>query len=343
MHRPARDTPEREDHKPSKQAPPLPAGAPAAILALQRTAGNQAVTRLLAREPLAAAEPQAAPFPQDPNSPAFDLETIREETKAEILTAFTAFCDACDANVTAMKAAAKAQAEAAALFIDVATGFLAPAFAVAAGPTLVGRLSMKLAEKAVVEQADEKIKELITNADLLKAGFTGATKVVGDQLKRRSTQLFGEGPEEAFLDNMKTEFQVNAVALVGKVHRMGFEELLGVWAAYDPELANVNTYKATIKTLLDQFHTIETIGTDPFPFTGPLVNFNRRLYRVTDNNRLVILNDVSGGPAGLHGFVMWIPAHLEPTALAQEKEVHGGAPPAIALDQITSGAPDPPE
>ena len=110
------------------------------------------------------------------------MEGIREETKAEIIVAFSVFLDACDANVTAMKAAAKAESEMAALSVDIVGGFLAPAFSVVAGPTVLGRLTHKLSEKMVVPQPEEKLKELINSTDLLKAGFTGATKVVADQL-----------------------------------------------------------------------------------------------------------------------------------------------------------------
>jgi hypothetical protein len=336
-----RDEP-RRDAPPQAEHPVAPGLTPSSVLALQRSAGNHAVARVLAREP------QAGPFPapgeQRPDE-WLDLETVREETKAEILLAFAVFCDACDANVTAMKAAAKANAEAAALFIDIATGFLAPAFAVAMSPTFVGRLTIKLAEKAVIPQPDEKIKELITSTDMLKAGFTGGTKIVSDQLKRNSTRLFGEGPEEAFLDEMKTEFQRNAVTLVGRVHNMYSPELLAVWGAYDAEVANINTYKATIKTLLDQFHAIESIGSNPAPWASPLVNIHTRLHRVEmpDRARLVVLNDASSPYGELHGFVSWVPSFLEEKALAEEQAEHGGPPPDIALADITGGAPDPPD
>ena len=70
----------------------------------------------------------------------------------------------------------------AALSVDIVGGFLAPAFSVVAGPTVLGRLTHKLSEKMVVPQPEEKLKELINSTDLLKAGFTGATKVVADQL-----------------------------------------------------------------------------------------------------------------------------------------------------------------
>src|SRR5262245_42994317 len=113
-------TPTETEQRPER--PPAPPGSAAAVLALPQTAGNQAVARLLARTPAGPIPPE----PQPTDETWLDMETIRDETKAEILTAFVVFCDACDANVTAMKAAAKAQAEAAALFIDIAAGFLAP-------------------------------------------------------------------------------------------------------------------------------------------------------------------------------------------------------------------------
>src|SRR4051794_37677047 len=110
-------------------------------LALQRTAGNQAVNTLLARQ----TKTTEAPLPPKTGGSIVVLpderQTIKDETTAEILTAFTAFTDACQANLTAMKAAAKADAEIVAMVIDIATGFLAPAFAT--------WFSRKLAAKAL--------------------------------------------------------------------------------------------------------------------------------------------------------------------------------------------------
>jgi hypothetical protein len=345
--------PEREP------GPERPVFAPAdpvrAVIALQRTIGNQAVGALLRRgggslarapQPAPAAAPAEAPFP-DPEFEGLDKQGIQDETKAEILLAFPVFCDACDANVAAMKAAAKAKAEMASLAIDIAAGFLAPAFAGAVGGTFLGRMTQKVAQKMVVPQPDEKVKELIGSADLLKASFSGATKVVGANLKSKSTQLFGEGPDEAFLDAMKTEFQRNAAVLVGQVHKMPRAELFAVWGAYDASFANINTYKASIKELLDQFHAIESIGDSPGmggPGSSPILMTEVSLYRVIVGGkaRLVVLKDVSTPFAGSHNFVSWIPTHLETMALVRERAEHGGEPPDLALEDISGDVPDPP-
>jgi Bacterial low temperature requirement A protein (LtrA) len=69
---------------------------PRSVLALQSAAGNRAVARVLGARPLArtlqtSTPPQPGPFPPEAEPrPAqwLDLETIREETKAEIIMAF---------------------------------------------------------------------------------------------------------------------------------------------------------------------------------------------------------------------------------------------------------------
>src|SRR5207245_11123577 len=144
-----------------------------------------------------------------------DRKRMEAETGAEIVLAFTAFTDACTANITAMKAAAKADAEFNAMLIDIATGFLAPAFA-----SYVASKFLSKATELSDEVSKNVVTRLISQNDLLKATFTGATKTVSTELKIHSTQLFGEEAESALLDGLKTAFQKNAVALSGSLGTM---------------------------------------------------------------------------------------------------------------------------
>jgi len=82
------EIPDRQ-HSPdaARVAEPLPADSWQAVLALQRTAGNQAVTRWLARQDAAAAPapaPNAAPLLQPPAQVIAALETTVERVRAAI-------------------------------------------------------------------------------------------------------------------------------------------------------------------------------------------------------------------------------------------------------------------
>ena len=78
------------------------------------------------------------------------------------------------------------------------------------------------------------------------------TTTVSYELKERSTQLFGEGRDDAMLDRLEIEFAKNAVALSGKVSTMSEQQLIATWIAYDPETASASAYKGVVKSLLDE-------------------------------------------------------------------------------------------
>jgi hypothetical protein len=103
------------------------------ILALQRTIGNRATARVLARDPRHTGDPPTPPAP----SPPMDLQVmspstrrvLRNDCRDRILAALPFFVAAVKDNVDAIKAEEKSKAEWSALLIDVILGIGAPIFA----------------------------------------------------------------------------------------------------------------------------------------------------------------------------------------------------------------------
>jgi len=320
------------------------------------TAGPRLANALLLRQPAAKGAPSPLsgglmPRPIELFVEA-DRKKIAAETVMEIGTAFTAFTDACSANIASLKAAAKAKAEFAALLIDLATGFLAPAFASWQAGKLMGRLSQKVSASMQVDNG-EKIQELIAKADILKAAFTGVTKTAGDQIKRRSQLIFGEIAEELILDELKNAFQTQAVDLAGQipgmVDRQADAELLSLWHAYDPDYTNVSIYKERVKHLLDEFaRFVKSIGkvkVPAVPSQGGGQTFRTRVYHVDafGKQRVMLVHEhVDESTFGRESrrFGAWVPKEWEGFAIEQTKEVFGDVT-TIALADVDGIIPDP--
>jgi hypothetical protein len=287
------------------------AGNAAVLTLVSRSIGNgeSPWTSVLQRQPLPekGQRPTPAPGVLDPH----DRKVIEDETRAEIVLAFTAFTDACQANITSMRAAAKAEAEIAAVVIDIATGFLAPAFA--------GYIVRKLAKKAdaLTEVTKTQVQNVLSTNDVFKGIFSGATKVVNSALKVESTTLFGEDDRDAFLDGFKHLFQKNAATLVGRVANMPDKELVSVWAAYDADVADVTAYKAVIRDLLAQYHVIRDLGTHSI-FSDDTGDREVRLAKLDRGPSYVIVEREGAtfmGDPGPWYLRMTVPEHLEGVAL----------------------------
>jgi hypothetical protein len=353
---------------PDASAPP----ASTTLRRLQRSAGNAAVSGMLhqparggqaapltvvARQPGSTTTtagpiprneqrgtPAGSPFTMDPDT----RRAIEAETMMEISTAFTAFLHACDSNITAMKAAAKARAEAFALIIDIATGFLAPAFANFAAQRLVGRWAEKVATRLTTTSGEQTIA-LIAKNDILKAAFTGVAKVGGDQIKRNATTLFGESDDDKLLEGLQNEFQRGAVALAGRVPSMTDTQLIAVWHAYDPMYADVTAYKTQVKSVLDQYAAyVKSIHNDVTP-SGEfnLITDNTRAYWITvsGHKRLALVDELEvsntfSGETGQKTFRAWVPDMWADMAQQRSKATFGDIT-EIQPSALRGGVPGP--
>jgi hypothetical protein len=283
-----------------------------------------------------------------------DRKKIAAETTMEIGTAFTAFVSACASNLSSLKAAAKADAEFVALLIDLATGFLAPAFASWQAEKLLGRLADQAAASMKVGNAENMVA-LIARADILKATFTDVTKVVSAQIKSRSQPLFGEASDEIVLDQLTNVFQSQAVSLAGQipgmVDRKADAELLSLWHAYDPDYTNVSNYKQEVKHLLDEFarfvKSISELKVDADPLMGDFSGetVRTRAYRVDafGQQRVMLVEeyvDESLFGRETRKFHAWIPKEWEAFAIDQTEQVFGAFT-TITLAELDGSVPDP--
>jgi hypothetical protein len=249
---------EQAEHQ-TDPAAPVADPSVAQVLMLQRSAGNVAVSRMLAERSLLAR--QHKPSEQGPIPPidkqADDLRVIdpagrdrlEKETHSRVNQAFSAFQMAALAHQDALKAEAKAEAEIVAAAIDILTGFAAPAFAAFAG----AKLSARAAEKMTEAASKEKVVALISTSDTLKASFTGATKAATATIKLKSSALFGETDADQFAKSLRTTFHAGAQSLTDSIGGMKDDALLAVWCAYDFDYTNEDVYRAALVTLFKQF------------------------------------------------------------------------------------------
>ena len=196
------------------------------------------------------------------------------------------------------------------MFIDIATGFLAPAFAdwisryATSLPKGISSLSAQMAVDA---------QRALANKDAMKASLVGATKFIGTEVQNHATTLFGEGAEDQLLDGFKRGFQSDAVTLSGQIPHMSDDELLATWVAYSPERANVTTYKVAIDRLLRHFWAVQDLGAFGAG-QGPKMHerhgWETRAYWIDaygKSNRMIILQVDQWLWETNYYFVAWVP------------------------------------
>jgi len=241
---PARSVPgERETHE-------------TVVLRLQRTIGNRATVALLQRQDTATKtidKTQKPPIgPPAPVGYGFPPLSAKERAELERFTgnridrAFVAFVSACKDNREAVKAAAKAQAENVALFIDIATGFLVPG---------LSKGLAKLANNLPVNASNVAYRAALVglNTDVTKQVFSSATKVANKFMKDNSMTLFGETETDHFIKSLEGLFHRGADEIDKGLPNLTDMELGVVCAMYDPAVADVDAFRAEILALVTRF------------------------------------------------------------------------------------------
>jgi hypothetical protein len=252
--------PSHQTSEPARRAArsePTPASAEpqgrAKVIELQRTIGNRATARMLQREPPTATKTietgRQAPVTTAAPAPSLtekEREELERFTGNRIDRAFGAFISACNHNREAVKAAAKAQAENAALFIDIATGFMIPGLSKG-----IANLANRL--PAAASNASYRVAIAALDTDTTKAIFTGATKAANQLLKSNSMTLFGETETDLFIVELESHFQRGADAIDKGLPNLSDAELGVVCAMYDPSVADVNAFRKEIHALVTRF------------------------------------------------------------------------------------------
>jgi hypothetical protein len=328
----------------------------ALITMLQRGAGNAAVSRLLARRSAAALarEPAPTPEPESSDPPECvptemtEVERTRweRETAGHVLGRKDDFDNACAAHRDALRAEARARAEAAAMLVDVATAFLAPAYTRCVTGMLLKEVTAKLDPGLV-----KSFQSFMLDADFVKAEFTMATKEFSAVAKINAMALFGETSQDALLTSAQRAFSTHVEDLNDSLGDMSDERLMAVWWAYSDENKNVDVYREAIAEMLAQCEQFidaqgsatHEIGQGPMP-SGDVVDLETRVYLAPVHGGvfpiLVRTSDIHMG-SPRHEFRGYVPAALEDSAKARTEELFGEVT-TIDPSSLDSEIPPPP-
>jgi hypothetical protein len=332
-------------------SPPISPGSVAAVTMLQRSAGNAAVSRLLARGSAAALARAPAPMPAPESSEPgecvptrmSEVERTRWEREAgeHVTQAKPSFNSACAHHRDSLNAQARARAEAAALLVDVATAFLAPAFTRCATGVLLEQINEK-ADAGVAKS----LAGFLLDADFVKAEFTAATKTFSATAKVHAMKLFGETEQDALLTAAERGFGAYVQDVTDSLGDMSDEQLIAVWWAYSDENTNVDVYREAIGEILAQYDQfVEALGSATHEIgDSDEVDVETRVYLAPMHGGvfpiLVHTADINMG-SPRREFRGYVPEQLEEPAKARTEELFGEVT-TIDPTSLADGIPAPP-
>jgi hypothetical protein len=177
-----------------------------------------------------------------------DRVELRSKIRFRLAVAYTAFVSASKDVKDSLKAIAKARAEVAGMWVEIFTGFLAPG---------LSKGLAKFANTIPVESSNTAYRMAFAamNTDMTKELFKSAAKVGSKALKDNSSALFGEVADEVFVTKLETSTQKAVDAISNDLDKRNDAELAALYAAYDPENANVDLYRKKIKAMLVGYKT----------------------------------------------------------------------------------------
>jgi hypothetical protein len=318
-------------HPTTKPVPERAAGEIQVLLRLQRLAGNEAITQLVAQRADvldALSEPQTPPrqaqVGQGPKQPLSkdDRDFLDKDARSNLDQCFTNFTKAITDEQLAERAEAADRAEMIALVFDIATGFLAPGVGKFLGHA-VERAGEKLENKAF------KAALKFMSEERLKTVFESAVKVGSNVMKDKYAALSGETDADAFMTQTIVQFQLGIDTIRDNLRGMTDEELIVIVAAYDRSVANLNTYRAAVHELLEKFDKqVHPIG-ESASFDMEVVerSANYAYYIVTSlGPRLALVHvrepDYSEGTTD-YTFRTWISKEMAGPAFAKMQQYGG--------------------
>jgi len=214
-------------------------------------AGNAAVANLVRgkRAPASVQRDDAPTATAATAAPAAPAPLSKDEKNSLIIKitghvslAFTAYCDAVDTVAAEVKAAAKKDAEMAALLIDVLMGSW--------NPFLAQELDVLAKETGAIP--DRFLGMLTSEKDAAKRNLDLATKKTASaEAKQKMPDILND--ETNFLTSLKTEFEGNAHNIIDTCDTKSDAQLFSLYLAY--RNANMAGFLQEIRTLLEQFKT----------------------------------------------------------------------------------------
>jgi hypothetical protein len=261
-------------------------------------------------------------------------ERFEKETHSRLNQALTAFTDAAKSHAEALKAKAKADAEIAALTLDIFFGLSAPVFAglVMAGGGRLKRAAEKISGVLSLGKNEAaKTVKLISESDFLKETFKAIGKIGTTAIKANAVALFGESEGDVFARHLRVSMHRGVQAITDRIGDMTDDELLATWAAYDFDFTNEEVYAETLKATFGAFDDLvapigKHVETTQYGSHGG--EFKAVWMSIYGRRRLAVV-DFMWAPKGLTGmerwrrFKGWVPQELEQYAIEKSKRKFG--------------------
>jgi hypothetical protein len=208
-----------------------------------------------------------------------------------------------------------------------------------------------MATKKAIDAGATKVTQqgmmLLSQSDILKASFSGVSKIATTAIKAKSTALFGETDIDDFATFLRVSFHAGATSLNSALGEVSNATLLLAWAAYDVAFTNENVYKAALQELFDRYRAqIRRIGTEQQVSRVLYSRVDTRAYWIDayGKTRLALLLDQKRGNfpyvRQVRTFDRWISDDLVDLAVAATQQRFGKVE-KIDPAKIAGHIPDP--
>lgn len=218
-----------------------------------------------------------------------ERQGLEDRIRARVDKAFTAFVSANKDHHDALREAAKAESEMAAMWVEIVAGLLAPG---------IGKSLAAYANKIPVHSSNWTYRAAFValDTDSTNGLFATGAKCAAKHFNDNSQVLFGEVDEASFLEKLEVVAHQAADEIDEHLDTLSPAQLGVLHAAFDPTIANVVTYKAKIGDLLAKYQA------DVIPIRGYIRYLKLVRMNVYGRYRMAVLQ-----PWGnTEHFVVWL-------------------------------------
>ncbi len=257
-------------------------------------------------------------------------QLLAQQTAVFAAKAYAMYADDCQLLNVELEKAAKSNAEWLALMVDVGMGFYIPFM----GKSIIGAI-----EKLGLESgAATFVKGVLTDNDIAKAIFTGATKTSCQKIKDESKALFGVMPAQQILGILLAGMDSWTDELITTAHQLPEDQLVALWGVL--QRVEPGSYKAELSKLVTKY----TNQVDKQSLTRFAVRV-RSPGSPTGHNYLAIITATVIPPllltsAGIiKTFIEWVSPEMMQMAEDETRKVTGADPVYMSPSDIW-GMPD---
>jgi len=242
-----------------------------------------------------------------------DRNELIRETGNQLIYAAIAFKAACDHVMASEAAKAKASSDVMATLTEVAFGLLVPG---------LGRIAEGYSKRLVTSYLDAAIKGFLADRDLVKATFTGVTKVGAQVIvKQQSKALFGDTELSHLLDLMAQNAMVAFASVTRDLDHLEVPEMIALWTAYHESVTNKATFEAVLVPFVEGYKRFVSPIGKPRPGENYPYEMQIRAMWLTKagGRRLAFVMRDAGG----YSFGGWIPDTVAPHAIEKTTRMFG--------------------